>query len=211
MRTPILYHLITPMVAVGFLTLLVTSAQAQLQMKLGDAQVDKVERTMLKTPEYTVDTGKDKKTPRRREWLELEVEFEADAKAAGGKDAEYIDQLLFKYYVMVEDKETKEKIMLTTTVTHVNIPTGEKIYSAVYLSPSSLDKMVGKGRGSERSIEGYAVEIIYGGVLVGGKSDPSGTWFKTRPGKPGLLLTKDKTPFAPLWGDRYAEIQQRQN
>jgi hypothetical protein len=179
------------------------SARAQVQVK--SVKVDKPDINMLKTPEFDVGGTLVKDTPRRREWLEIDVKFEVEGQSASG----YIDSLLFKYYVVLDDDK---KTMLVMDVTHVNVPMGEELWSSAYVSPSSLDKLLGKEKGNERSVEGYAVEILYQGQAVGGKADPSPStrWWQSRPATPGLLLSKDKTPFAPLWWDRYAEIQVKQ-
>lgn len=176
------------------------------QVQISAVEVDDVEVTMLKTPKFDVNTGKIKETPRRREWLELEVEFSVEGKSP----TDYVDNLLFKYYIVLDDEK---KTMVIADVTHVNVPLGEKIYSSVYISPSSLDKLLGKEKGKEGSVEGYAVEILHLGQSFGGRAKPSspGRWWQARPATSGLLVSKEKTPFAPLWWDRFAEIQpQRQ-
>ena len=187
---------------VGFALLGPVSADAQVQVQIKSIKVDKPDLTMLKTPDFNANTGKIKETPRRREWLELEVKFEVEGKSAN----DYVDNLLFKYYIVLDDDK---KTMVTADVTHVNIPIGEEMYSSVYLSPSSLDKLVGKKKGSERSVEGYAVEILHLGQSYGGTAKPSSPtrWWQARPATQGLLLSKDKTPYAPLRWDRFAEVK----
>ena len=179
------------------------SVIGQTQAIVSKVEVKDVEVTMLKTPAFTADTGKIKKTPRRQEWAEIEVKFEVEGKSVDG----YVDSLLFKYFVVLDDDK---KTMVTATVTHVNVPLDEELYSSVYLSPSTLAKILGgKDKARENSIEGFAVEILYQGQSFGGEAKPSGPtrWWQSRPATDGLLLSKDKTPYAPLWWDRFAEIQ----
>lgn len=193
----------TAVLALG-LAFTLPSAIAQDLERVDKIDVDEAEIAMQKTPEFEYSGASNKKTPTRREWLELDLKFKIEGKST----SEYISQLLFKYYIVLDDKD---KTMVTAQITHVNVPIGEDIYSSVYLSPGALAKYFGKGKASERSIAGYAVEVFHKGELKGGKTDKSdgGKWWQTRAAVPEVLMPKSDTPFALLWWDRYADSQRQ--
>jgi len=172
---------------------------AQNRIQIENVDVSDVEIDLQQTPELTYSGPKLKKTPRNREWVEVDVEFEVEGKS----ENKYVDELLFKYYVVLDDKK---KTMLVTDVTHVNIPLDEKIYSSVYISPATLEKLLAKKNFSKNDVRGFAVEVIHRGKAVGGEaSKKTSRWWESREQTRGLLLPKSRTPFAPLWWDRYAE------
>ncbi|MCB1233771.1 MAG: hypothetical protein KDM91_01710 [Verrucomicrobiae bacterium] len=173
----------------------------QVQVKKVD--VKKVEVKVQKTPNFQAGDVDGKKVPNPRDWLEVEVEFEADA---APRD-EVVPTLLFRYYVAIQDKDGNTKV-LTGDVNHINVIPGEEMYSAVYVAPATLGKITGDFRRfSEGAIKSVAVEVFYNGVSVGGESTAgSGRWWEQLNPEPGVLA-KNKTPFAILWLDRYADIQ----
>jgi len=172
---------------------------AQNRVQIKNVEIADIEIDTQQTPELTYSGPKLKKTPRNRDWIEIDVEFEVEGKS----ENKYVDELLFKYYLVLDDKK---KTMVTADVIHVNVPLDEKIYSSVYLSPSTLEKLLRKKNFSKNDIKGYAVEVIYRGKTMGGDaSNKSSKWWESREQTTGLLLPKSRTPFAPLWWDRYAE------
>lgn len=178
-------------------------AQQQIQLKVGDVEVGKMEYDAQKTPNFQAGDVKGKDVPNPRDWLELEVEFEVK----GAKDA-VVKELLFRYYIGFKDQTGAARI-LTGDVKHINIVPGDKSYSAVYVAPSTLGEITGDFRAFQPSaVQAVGVEVYYNGVIVGGKSSLSGSKAKFWEGgtQPGVL-SKAETPFALLWIDRYAEVE----
>jgi hypothetical protein len=179
-------------------------AQQQVQLKVGDVDVGKMEYDAQKTPSFQAGDVKGKNIPNPRDWLELEVEFRVK-----GDPAMVVKELLFRYYIGFKDQTGAARI-LTGDVKHINIVPGEDSFSAVYVSPSTLGEITGDFRRFQpNSVEAVGVEIIYNGVIVGGKSSMSGArakFWEAAGTQPGVLSRSD-TPFALLWIDRYADVE----
>ena len=82
---------------------------AQTALKAGDVKLGKVQPSMVKTPEFSLSSGPQKRS-KPADWLEIEIEYETKP--------EDIDELTFTYTIMIEKK------LLTGQVTHINIPKG---------------------------------------------------------------------------------------
>ena len=175
-----------------------------IQVKSGDGiKVKNVEKEAQKTPNFQAGDVSNKKVPNPREWLEIEVEFEADK--VSPRDA-VLPEVLFRYYIGMTTEEN-QGVVLTGDVTHVNVIAGEEYYSAVYVAPSTLGKITGEYRRVDMGkVKAIGVEIYYNGVLVGGESSTGKNFWSTMQSQPGVL-SREKTPFALLWIDRYPEVK----
>jgi hypothetical protein len=173
------------------LALVAVTASAQSPVGPGSVKLGKVQPEVVKTPEYNV-TGGPQKRSKTGQWLEVEVEFETKP--------EDIDELTFKYTILVEKK------LLDGEVTHVNIPKGRDHYSVIYVSPRTLEKLTGGKPLTGASIENVWVECSKQGQILDKASFRPGVP-PNLPHLPGLVLTKDETPFAPLFYDRYEAIK----
>lgn len=169
---------------------------------------------MQSTPRIPADGVTEKKVPRSRKWLEVEVTFKADkARAEIAKSGPTIDDLEMKYYIMTKavDPATKQAIMLTGSVSHVNVTTQDETHSVMYASPSALEKLTGKGDFNDSDVQGYAIEVSSGGQTVAEVANPAGAgskkWWKERTGTDGILVDKTKTPFSILWADYHADVK----
>jgi hypothetical protein len=157
-----------------------------------------------------------KKRWRPKDWLEIEVPFEAKA-PANKRDMKFYETLSFKYYIYVDSPEKEKRKILIADVTHVNIPIGEAMASVVYLSPQDILSLTGATRAVPNMITMWGIEVFNGTQLVGfissrGKSptQAGAQWWKgdnAPPQVPGLLRNKTQTPFAPLWYDYHAPVQ----
>lgn len=165
--------------------------------------VKKIEAELQPTPNFEAGGAKSKKVPRQKTWLEVEVEFEVKA---GNKEG-VVSDLQFRYYVAIKGGDGKTHL-LTGDVNHVNLLEGEKLYSVIYVSPTTLGTITGDYRNFQKSsISAVAVEVSYNGRVIGGESvGPKGRWWESLAGEAGVL-TKGKTPFALLWIDRYADVK----
>ena len=168
----------------------------------------KIEVDTQKTPDIQAGQVKAKKVSSPRDWLEIEVEFEIDARP---NDA-VIPQVMMKYYVAIQAKDGSLK-MLTGQVDHVNVVAGEETFSCAYVSPSSLGKITGDFKQFQASaVNSVAVAVFVNGELKGGESEGklNGRWWEGQSGSQEVL-PKAKTPFALLWLDRYADTAASSN
>lgn len=148
---------------------------------------------------------------RPKDWLEIEVKLKVGRLAKEPAD-DYLDQIKVNWHVVVKGQDRK-LYKISKTVTHVNIPTDEEVYVSVYLSPNTLKRITGKARASKSDLEAVGGEVELNGAMVGfftfGKA--KGWWREALKNVEATskfpLLDKTQTPFAPLWYDRYAEVE----
>ncbi len=183
--------------------------QQFLQVSPGDIKIKSIELEPQKTPSFQAGDVSNKKVDRPREWLELELEFEANVSRAA-KDA-ILPELTFRYYVGMVDVATKQPVVLTGDVTHINIIVGEKYNSAMYVPPSTMGKLTGNFRSADKgAVLAYGVEVLYNAQLVGlwtnNGTGPKARFWDGKPITQGIVSRED-TPFGILWIDRYPEIK----
>jgi hypothetical protein len=189
---------------------LVAPAQAQIQHQIRSA---KVTFEMQQTPEFNVNGPKAKRI-NPLEWLEIEVELDLETVHPSG----YIDQLDAEFFIGVRDTNAGGKpTLLTGKITFTEIRAIEKkAWLSAYVSPASLAKTTGKNKPSKADLEAVAVRITGPGLRapasesVGISLKRDGAqWFDSASLKrlDGLILAKTKTPFAPLWTDRYPLVK----
>ncbi|MEM7144960.1 MAG: Amuc_1102 family pilus-like protein [Verrucomicrobiota bacterium] len=174
-----------------------SEAMAQDQVKV---EVEDISIEIVETPEYS--TSESKKLPKKQEWVEIEVIFQPEGRTESG----IVENLEFSYYVMLGD----EKTMLYEKINHVNMLLDEATASVVYIAPSTILGLFGREASASKAVAAVAVEIRHNGALVGGDAtlEPSSRWWQTKTQTPGKLKKKSDTPFAPLWWDRYADVEQ---
>ncbi|MDF1739510.1 MAG: hypothetical protein P1U86_10160 [Verrucomicrobiales bacterium] len=178
-----------------------TTGMSQIQLAVGDIKVDEPEVEAQPTPQFQAGGVKNKNVPNPREWLELEVKFEVK-----GDEDDIVPELLFRYYVGFRDQSGSPRI-LTGDVKHINVVPGDEYYSSAYVSPSTLGEITGDFKKFQpSSVIAQGVEVYYNGVIIGGASSMSGSKAKFwQAGTVAGVLSKDETPFALLWIDRYAQ------
>ncbi len=167
-------------------------------------KIKKIEVELQPTPVFQAEGGvKTKKIPRQKTWLEVEVEFEVKA---GNKEG-IVDNLQFRYYIAIKGADGTK--MLMGDVVHVNMLEGDKLYSVVYISPTTLGKVTGKYRDFQKSaINAVGLEISYNGrVIATDSTGGKGRWWESLSAEQGVL-SKEKTPFGLLWIDRYADVKE---
>ena len=174
-----------------------------------------------KTPDIAMKGTTTDKRWKPKDWLEIEPEFRMP-RSATDKKAEVVPEVTFKYYVYLNSATgVKENArILTAEVVHTNVPLEEWSHSVVYISPSTILRVTGKPEGNASLVAAYAVEISKAGKVVGffsklggssmtSPTAPNAKWWelpKAPPQEPGLL-SKNQTPFAPLWGDFHADVK----
>jgi len=157
----------------------------------GSVKLDKVEPAGVKSPEYQI-TGGPQKRYKVGTWLEVEVQYETAP--------EDIDELTFNYTVMVENK------LADGSVTYVNIPKGKEHYAVMYIPPRALEKLLNGKAMSGASVQNAWVSVSRQGQILGQAAFKPAA-IPNLPRVAGLLLNKNDTPFAPLFYDRYEAIK----
>jgi hypothetical protein len=173
---------------------LIVSAQTRAASEF---QITKITKNLIPTPQFAYTGGPQYRTQtsERDRWLEVEVEFKATP--------ELTNELTFKYYILFNGT------LLTGEVTHVNIPAGGENRSVMYISPRALARFANNRPITENSCQNIAVRIVQQGSVKAeaslNRTQPQ--WFEALPQVSGLVLNKDRTPFAPLYWDRYEQIK----
>jgi hypothetical protein len=163
----------------------------------GAFKIKSVSPEVLKTPKFQF-SGKDKDKGSPRDWLSVEVQFSAEPK--------FTDEIVVKYYILIG------RIVLDGEVTHINIPKEKELYSVIFLSPRTIDQLLEGRPFTAAAIENVAAQLWVKGALVAQETwkPPANAPWITAAGvvhRPGLLLNKNQTPFAPLFWDRYEMIK----
>lgn len=186
-------------VSILFAILFAWIAQGQTAVGPNDVALSKITPSGQKTPQYSLANGAGTgpagvpaKQVLNQTWLDVEVQF--------ATRPELIDELTFDYSILLNGK------LLTGTVTHVNIAKGRDHYSAVYVSPSSIDRIMGGRPFVPSSIDNIQVRVTRQGQELAVMSLKPGQ-IPNVPRLTGFVLNKLDTPFAPLYWDRYEAIK----
>ena len=187
-------------------TFSVLSAQSNTEF-----QISKVEANMVTTPSvsYTGATAKNAGAAKR--WLEVEVTFGWQPRAATDK---YADDVTVNYYVLLANRNpaAPQGTLLTGQTSLLTVPARQNdLHTVMYVNPRSLERFFdGKLPTSTSSaVVDVGVTISKGGQVVAEKSlnSKSGAWWPQIQGTPGFLLGKPETPFAPLNADYYEPVK----
>ncbi len=195
--------------AVLFLgTSLLAPAQvtANSPIKITDISIEK----NALSPEFSLGVGPQKKSSSQL-WLWVEVAFTYTATPRTPP----LDDLKFTYYILLNDKgpASPKGTLLVGSVTHTGIlpgGPGDAHHSVMLVSPQVLRRFfAGKAPANMQSAyQAIGVTASVQGQLVAeqsiglGKGRPQ-WWNQFQQGPPGLVLTKDQTPFAPLFYDYF--------
>lgn len=183
------------LVPFAYLFVLLASTAVGQPRPAAEFQISKITRNLITAPDFTYTGAQQYETNQRDRWLEVEVEFVAAP--------EFTDELTCKYFVLLSGK------LLTGEVTHLNIPAGRDNRSVMYVAPRSLARIMSNRALTENAVQNIAVQLMQRGTLKSelslGRAPPQ--WFASLPSLPGFLLSKNETPFAPLYWDRYLPIK----
>ena len=148
---------------------------------------------------------------REYEWLQIILEYET----AGGKDGvdndRWVDELTLDWYVVfIRGRRAKKPVLMTTTVTYVDVVEGTH-HAVIYVRPRFIQRYTGRKRVSKSDI-GVHVEAKIGESAaeydyVRGKFPDK--WWESKKVllKPGEVLNRLETPFAPLDYDYFQHIK----
>lgn len=147
----------------------------------------------VRTPEFKNDASEPQ--AQARDWARIEVQYETDA--------EWTDELEFRYMVMVKNPKTSVFTMFPATVTYMDIAKGKRHTSTVFLRPATLERY--------GAVEWAGVKIYLKGkdtpVAVAQTPDDQRPWTAAVPAREGVLLNRGQTPFAQVAIDNYETIK----
>jgi hypothetical protein len=153
----------------------------------------------VQTPEFDFSGDDRRSTP--GDWLVVEVEFDI------GADAETVS---VKYFITLRGEMQQAGQYLTGEVTHINVFEGRGKFSSIYIAPNTVKRFNGGDDFQSNDIFNVGVEIsVNGRPAAVGSVERGGNerwWLEGAPIS-GQTLRKDQTPFAPLYWDRYEQIQ----
>ena len=197
----------------------VIAAQAQQPLNT-EVRITKVEVAFVESPKLMANTySKKSAAGKAASWIEVETTFERIPAKTSPKFAE---ELTFNYYILLKNQlvsPDKKQTLLTGSVTHVSVPDGKDLHSCIYVTPRTLAKMF-----DGKSPVNVAQAVVDAGVTVTGKDgllaafawkggtvvakEGKGWWDNAiYTPKPGFLLNKSETPFAPLEWDYFESIK----
>lgn len=190
-----------------------TSLFAQAPPRTG-VEITKIDTMFEKTPVYNIGVGPRRNVGASRDWFVIEVEF--GYQRMGPNDPPFLDELTFNYYVALNNRgpQNPQPTLLTGTIIHVAMPESKGMRSVAFVSPRTLERFF-EGRAPTNANQvtmAVGVTITRAGQVVAEKSTGEGAnrpqwWTQLQQGPPGLVLNKNETPFAPLFGDYYEAIR----
>ncbi len=194
----------TLLVSSAALGLMALSAAAQTAAPKLKFDMGKVNMEQQPTPQIQANNIVDKRW-KPKNWLEFDTEFEIKLPTSEGRDASF-PSIEIRYYIVMSARNKEGKsIMLTGSVSYANIPAREKVHALAFVSPSTLKSALQKDNGGKGDVAGYAIQVKVGDEVVGGhQQGPPGKWWEDTTKfavTDGAVVGKDKTPFAPFWGD----------
>jgi hypothetical protein len=148
------------------------------------------------------------------QWLKVEFHYGTTALVT----EKYLDEVTFKVWIEGLDLLAKDApvpgkgvaVVMTGSVTYVNVPAGKDLYGSFYVHPNTI------GRYSSRDAEDFDrkfnvhVEAYVGGALMdridkNKEKDPD--WYKPLRVLPNLVYTQNLCPFIVSDTDRYPAIK----
>ena len=165
------------------------------------------------TPEYNIGNGPQRKA-RSQTWLWVEVSF---TYSAAPPAPQVLPELTFNYYILLNNasRTNPTGTLLTGTVTHTGVTSDKETHHSVMLvSPQTLRGLFDGKPPSNISSAAVAIGVTasINGQLVAEQSIGKGKgtrqwWQNFQQGPAGLVLTKDQTPFAPLFYDYFEAVK----
>jgi len=145
------------------------------------------------------------------DWLQIYTEY-----VATGGEKGWLDGLQLQWSILVKE-ENGRFLLLHAEATYLDIETDAKEHRAVvYVRPSVGRRYCGKDRIPKSDVWVHVEAMVDGRVVAkedyGRSRPPAANWWQAKDNKvvkvlEGALLTRDKTPFAPLDYDYYEHIK----
>jgi len=179
-----------------------------------EVKADKPMFDDLQSPEFS---GGKQKGFKPKNWLEIETKLKVSMEPE--PKTKTCDKLTIKWYVAVKNTEKASSLLLfTKDVEYVNVPLGEEMWFSVYLSPASIKRLTGSDRAAKSAVEAVGYEVYINGEKLAEETTRwQPQWWNADPTKSKIevsrsdavpLLIKPQTPFAMMWWDRYAEVNE---
>lgn len=147
----------------------------------------------VKTPDFKSDVAET--VYQFRDWARISIPYETEP--------EWIDELEFRYMVLVKHPKTEALTIFTTTVTYIDVAKGKRHVSTVFLRPGTLDRY--------GAVEWAGVKVYIKGkdapVAMTQFPDDQRPWTAAIPAREGVLLNRAQTPFALVAIDNYETIK----
>ncbi|MDB6140190.1 MAG: hypothetical protein JWO94_3262 [Verrucomicrobiaceae bacterium] len=139
-----------------------------------------------------------------KQWLEIQVDLKAAiARSLGGREGTY-PAIEVKYYLALAGVKTKDnkQVVMTGTISYKDVANGEN-HTLGFITPATMKRLLQKETGGKGDISVFGVEITAGGDVVGGKSSTGSKFWEAadKISFEDAVISKEKTPFAPFWGD----------
>jgi hypothetical protein len=188
---------------------------AQLNSANSPIQITDIKPSLEKSPEFSVGVGPQRKSV-SQDWLWVEVAFTYKGMGQAPTMGQS-DEIAFNYYILLKNTSPQNRTgtLLTGVITHTGVTPGTDVHHSVALiSPQTLKSFFnGKPPASiAATVQAVGVTASIRGQLAAevstgpGKNKPS--WWQTfQQGPPGLVLSKDQTPFAPLFYDYFEAVK----
>lgn len=177
-------------------------------------KITDIKASLEKTPEFTIGIGPQRKAA-SQDWLWVEVSFTYQAP----RNAPPLDEITFNYYILLANTSAQNRMgtLLTGTVIHTGVTSGSEVHHSVMLvSPQTLRRFFdGKAPSSIAStFQAIGVTASVQGQLQDemsiGKGKGRAQWWNAfQQGPSGLVLSKDQTPFAPLFYDYFEAVKSK--
>lgn len=175
-------------------------------------KINKIEPALIDSPDIAAGNYR-KQTKTKSKWLEVDLSFQRDDRDS----ASFSGDVVVNYFILLNNAKFQsdgKPTLLTGTVTHTDVPVGRQLHAAAFVSPQALNKLFGgkipatisqaiTDLGASISVNGAVAAIsTLKGSVVGDKG-----WWDTgtdnMTSTSGLVLEKEKTPFANLSWDYY--------
>lgn len=153
-------------------------------------------RALVKSP----DSGTTKRAG-SRDWAQLNVQYDTDP--------EWLDEVVFRFYVLLRGKTAADYVLLKGVVTYVDVARGRAHQGCAYVRPAALERY-GEilGVAVEANVKGETVSVLSEGRLGPSKPLPLEWWKnQTLIPKEGYIVDKSKTPFALVNFDDYEALK----
>lgn len=153
--------------------------------------IKKMETTLTRTPEFRSDANEP--LAPAREWTRIRVTYETTL--------EWIDELEFRYSVLVKNPKAEQFIMFPGSVTYVEISKGKQHFSAVFLRPNTILRY--------GNVVWAGVKVYLNGEQVATAQSPDDQrpWSINYKTLDNVLLNREQTPFALIAIDNYETIK----
>jgi hypothetical protein len=159
------------------------------------------------TPQISASNIVDKRW-KPKAWLEIDTEFEIKLPTSEGPEATLATLDLKYFFVTSGTTKDGKRVVLKGSVSYTNIPGDQKVHALAFVSPATLKSALRKEGGGKADIVAYAIVAGEGADKNSVISQGPGAgkwWEELDPARfavvDGGVLGKNKTPFAPFWGD----------